>query len=294
VGQPSAVFLDGWYYLMFTDTTGGAAAANGGGQFVLRARDAALTQDRQALGPNGFASTPSTSAARTFSVLDGFTADWMWVDALNAFAIAADTGSGTAITFWDENFHYHPYQSITIGGTWREGPGLARRADGHALINITNPCGTVSFDLIRATQDGSGPTGLAHFGLDVTGVNGCATAAQALDVLNGFVLPTPDRTVELVADGVLVEFERRSVALALGYAVVTQPVPALAAMKPAGSIPADASGYSAPGRPIALLGSGKLWTVSEQTAALNSSAITGVSTGQFDAYPRGADLTGLR
>ena len=35
-GQPSAVYLAGYFYLMFTDTTGQATGHNGAGQFVLR------------------------------------------------------------------------------------------------------------------------------------------------------------------------------------------------------------------------------------------------------------------
>jgi hypothetical protein len=296
VGQPSAVYLDGWYYLMFTDTTGGVAGTSGAGQFVLRAKDPALRTGLQALGPDGFVATPNTASARRFSVVDGFTADWMWVDALHAFAIATDTGDGTAITFWDEDFRYHPYAPITIGGAWREGPGFVRRADGHALINAADPCGRVAFDVVRATQPGAGPTGLAHFGVDALGVNGCATTAQALDVLNGFALPSPDRTVDLVADGSLVEVERRSVALALANGMVTQSVPALAKVAVAADVPAGVAALTAPGRPIALvLRDGKLWTVgSVALATLNSSPITTVSTGQFDAYPRGLDLAQLR
>ncbi|HWC82479.1 MAG TPA: beta-xylosidase [Pseudonocardiaceae bacterium] len=295
-GQPSAVYLDGWYYLMFTDTTGGAAASNGAGQFVLRAKDAALTNTLQALGPNGFGSVPSTFAPRRTSILAGFTADWMWVDALNAFAIAADTGAGTTITFWDADFRYHPYNPIQLDGAWKEGPGFVRRADGHAPVNTTDPCGRVSFDFYRATQQGAGPTGIAHFGVDALGVSGCATTPQALDVLNGFVLPSPQRTVYLVADGVLVEVERRSVALALANGMTTTSVPALAKVTVAATVPAGVQALTAPGRPVALLASdGRLWTVgSTALAALNSSPVTTVSTGQWDAYPRGFDLAELR
>ncbi|HEX3789403.1 MAG TPA: beta-xylosidase [Pseudonocardiaceae bacterium] len=295
-GQPSALYLNGWFYLMFTDTTGKAAAANGAGQFVLRAENPTFTSGVQALGPEGFAPVSNPASSRQFSVLNGFTSDWMWVDALNAFAIAADNGNGTQITFWDPTFRYHPYLPITIAGAWQEGPGWIRRADGHALVNTADPCGTVALDLVRATQQAGGPTGLAHFGVTVSGVDGCGTTAQALTVLNGFAVPSPERTVDLVVGQKLVEVERRSVAAGLAQAILAEPVPALAGVPVETTIPAGAQAVVAPGRAVGLILTGnKIWVIgSTALAAANSSTVATVSTAQWDGYPRGLDLTDLR
>ncbi|TVT29926.1 beta-xylosidase, partial [Amycolatopsis rhizosphaerae] len=150
-GQPSVVFLDGWFYLMFTDTTGRAAGWNGAGQFVLRAKDPSFSSDVEALGDKGFFAVSGNAAPRTTSVVDAFSADLMWVDALNAFAIAHETQDGTTITFRNRDFTGSPYQPIVLPGAWREGPGLVRTPDGHAPVAADDPCGRVPIDLVRAT-----------------------------------------------------------------------------------------------------------------------------------------------
>lgn len=295
VGQPAAVYLNGWYYLMFTDTTGQAAGPDGAGQFVLRSPDPAFGSGVQALEPQGFTPVQDTSSPRLRSVLAGTTADLMWSDTLNAFAIAQDTGAGTVVTFWDMNFSYHPYQVVVIPGPAREGPGFVRRADGHAPLASGDPCGTVPLDVVRATGVGAGPLDLRHFGLDLDGLQGCANAVQAAAVLNGFAMPSPSRTEDLVVDGKLIEVERRSVAQALAEGVLSAPVSGLVNLPVIARLNSGAVAVVAPGRPVGLLLDGRLWTVGAPAiAAANSSAITQIWTAQWDAYPHGGDLSGLR
>ena len=176
-GQPVAVYLDGWFYLMFTDTTGSDAGWNGAGQFVLRSKSPAFASGVQALGPAGFAPVPGYGSTRTRSVVDAFSADLMWVDALQAFAIAHETAKGTTITFYDRGFTRHPYKPVLVPGPWEEGPGLVRGPKGHAPVSATEPCSTVPIDVVRATVIGEAdaPTGLRHFGLDLVDVPGCDT-----------------------------------------------------------------------------------------------------------------------
>ena len=151
---------------------------------------------------------PSTKAPRLRSVLAANTADWMWVDSLDAFAIAADTAQGTTVTFWNADFTYQPYQPVTLPGAAQDGPGLVRAPDGHAPVPSTDPCGSLALDLVRATSNHQAPTGLTHFGVTLTGFNGCQSTQQATDVLNGFAMPSPDRTMDLLVDGKFVDFER--------------------------------------------------------------------------------------
>jgi hypothetical protein len=295
-GQPSALYLDGWFYLLFTDTTGTASGRGGAGQFVLRSADPTFTSGVQALGANGFTTVPSATTARLHSVLDATTSDWMWVDALNAFAIAADTSDGTTITFWDANFTYHPYQPVVLPGAASEGPGLVRRPDGHAPVSTADPCGRVPLDVVRSTVPGAGPTGMAHFGVDIAGLQACQQKARALTLLDGFAVPAPDRTVDLVVGGRLIEVERRSVALSLAAGMVDRPPPSIGGLPLAARLKAGATAVSAPGRPMGLvLDDGKLWVVGTQSAAqLNSSPVAAVSDQQWDAYPSGSDLSTLR
>ncbi|MBB5908861.1 glycoside hydrolase family protein [Actinoalloteichus hymeniacidonis] len=289
-GQPAAVFLDDWFYLMFTDTTGAAAGWNGAGQFVLRARDPLFTDGLEALGQNGFQPVDSTEEPRTFSVVDAFSADLMWVDALQSFVIAHQTEGGTSLTFWDRDFRYAPYERLLIEGPWREGPGLVRSHGGHAPVPSEDPCGRVPFDVLRATT-GSVPTDIAHFGLDVVAANGCRDARRAAAVLDGYAVPAPDRTVELVIDGTRVRIERRSVAEKLAHRVLDEPVPAVAELPSDGTLASELPGVQVADGPVGLLTEDRLWVVGgKDVADLNGSRITEVTPQEWAARRNIRDL----
>lgn len=292
-GQPSAIHLAGKFYLMFTDTTGRGTGHNGAGQFVLRSPDPTFAEDVEALGADGFEPVADTGA-RLRSVVDAFSADWMWVDSLAAFAIAHETHDGTTITFWDQDFRYNPYRPVLVPGTWREGPGLVRRPDGHAVVSAADPCGTVSIDLVRATKEGRfGPSDLRHFGLDVRGFDACQDRDRALLALDGFAMPSPRRTIDLVVDGALVRIVRRAVAEKLAVRILDEPVPALVDARVAVNVRPGANALQAPGRGIAFLIDDKLWPVgSPDVAASNSSIVGNLTDAEWDAYQHGADLTG--
>jgi hypothetical protein len=292
-GQPSAVYVAGHFYLMFTDTTGAATGNNGAGQFVLRSTDPAFSRDVEALGPAGFHAVPDTTA-RDRSVVDAFSADWMWVDSLAAFAIAHETRDGTTITFWDLDFRFQPYQPLLVPGPWREGPGLVRRADGHAVVSADDPCGKVSIDLVRATYDApAGPSGLRHFGLDVVDFDACKDPTRAVLALNGFAVPSPTRTVDLVIGGQIVRFDRRSVAEKLAIRVLAQRPESLNKVKVAAHVTSGVPARKATGRGIAFLMDDRLWRItSENVATANSSASLSITPQEWDGYERGLDLVG--
>jgi hypothetical protein len=292
-GQPSAVYLAGYFYLMFTDTTGQATGHNGAGQFVLRSPDPAFTTGIEALGESGFHPVPDTSE-RYRSVVDAFSADWMWVDSLAAFAIAHETEQGTTITFWDWGFRFHPYQPLLLPGPWREGPGLVRRADGHAVVSTENPCGKVGIDLMRGTYEGpNGPSGLRHFGLDAVDFDACADPARAVLALDGFAVPSPARTIDLVIGGKIVRFDRRSVAEQLAIRVLARRPPILDKVEVAAHVMPGIPARQAPGRGVGFVLDDRLWRItSENVAAANSSQPTPITPQQWDGYERGFDLGG--
>lgn len=293
-GQPSVVYLDGWFYLMFTDTTGRDAGWNGAGQFVLRAKDPTFATGVESLGGKGFAAVTNTGTPRTKSVVDAFSADLEWVDALGAFAIAHETQNGTTLTFWNRDFTAHPYRDVVIPGAWREGPGLVRRPDGHAPASATDPCATVPFDVVRATGLGEAgaPTDLRHFGLDVVGVQGCADPQRALGMLDGYAMPSPVRTMDLVVAGKVVRIDRRSVAEQLATHLLDQRLSVLDRVPVAAHLASGARALQAPGLGVGLLlDDGKLWPVHPSAVvALDGSVIEPVSTAQWRSYPEGPTL----
>jgi hypothetical protein len=293
VGQPSVVYLAGHFYLMFTDTTGQDTGHNGAGQFVLRSPDPTFGHDVEALSKAGFRPVPDTSA-RFRSIVDAFSADWMWVDALASFAIAHETRDGTTITFWDSGFRFQPYKPLLVAGPWREGPGLVRRPDGHAAVSLDNPCGRVAIDLVRASREApAGPSDLRHFGLDVVDFDACAEPARAVLALDGFAVPSPNRTVDLVVGGQLVRFDRRSVVEKIAVRILARRPAALDRVPVAARVTAGVPARQAPGRGTAFLLDDRLWLLgSPDVATLNSSAVPTISQQEWDGYERGLDLVG--
>ncbi|MDA3630176.1 beta-xylosidase [Saccharopolyspora sp. WRP15-2] len=287
-GQPSALYLGGWFYLMFTDTTAAGAGWNGAGQFVVRARNPEFSEQVEALTGDGFR---PAGGARSRSVVDAFSADWMWVPALDAFAIAHQTADGTTITFWDRDFTGHPYPAVLIPGPWQEGPGLVRGPGGTAPVSTSDPCGTVPLDVLRATASRPSPTDIRHFGIDVTGFDGCATPQRAASVLNGFAVPSPSRTVDVLHDGGKVRIERRSVAELLVARVLDRRITAVDELPVVATIGTGAKALRAPNGEVALLDDrGRLWTVPPEVAAANGSPVTDVPQPEWDSRPRGGDL----
>ncbi len=296
-GQPAVLHLNGWFHLMFTDTTGKAAGWNGAGQFVLRSKDPLFLTGVQALGLRGFSAVGGTNAPRARSVVDAFSADWMWVAALDAFAIAHETETGTSITFWNADFTAQPYARITVPGPWREGPGLVRTSEGHAPVASDDPCGRVPIDVVRATVDGAAgaPTDLTHFGMDLAGVPGCATKEAAV-VLDGVAVPSPERTMDLVVGGEVVRLERRSVTDRLARSVLDHRPAIVDQLPVAARIPAGAQAVRSPdGRTGLLVDDDQLWLIgSDEIAALNSSEVRQTTPDEWRTYTAAGDLSALR
>ncbi|SFB22010.1 Glycosyl hydrolases family 43 [Amycolatopsis marina] len=296
-GQPAVVHLDGWFYLMFTDTSGAAAGWNGAGQFLLRSADPAFAGRVEALGPDGFEPVADTSAPRRASVVDAFSADLMFVDALDAFAIAHETEHGTTLTFWNREFTANPYHQVLVAGPWKEGPGLFRRPDGHAPMSLREPCSRVPLDVVRATVIGAAkaPTGLRHFGADLHKVDGCGEQGRTLGVLDGLAMPSPVRTMDLVTGGRIVRVDRRSVATELARTVLDQRVPAIEGIPVAARLAPAARILRAKGHGLGLLlDDGGLWPVVGSAASripdLNGSAVEQVSEREWERYPAGVVL----
>jgi hypothetical protein len=287
-GQQSAIYLDGWIYLLFTDTTGYAAVSNGAGQYVLRSKDPVFASGVEALGPKGFKPVEGTNKPRTRSVVEAYSSDWMWIEAASAFAIAHETEAGTTITFWNKEFTRHPYEAVVIPGPWTEGPGLVRTPEGHAPINAGDPCERVSIDVLRSTtRDGSGaPTNVRHFGLDALGLDGCATTEEA-KVLNGYAMPSPERTADVVVGGKVIRFERGSVAAKYATRVLARRPPNVDSLPVAVRVPAGVPAVRSPQHQLGLLVNNKLMIMRALDAAqLNSSEVTVVSQEQWDRYER--------
>src|SRR5262249_2734929 len=100
-GQPTVTYVDGYFTLLYTDTTGQDIDGNGGGQFVVRSHDPVFTTGVQVLSATGFVARTAANAT-AHSLIHAFSTDWQFVDALDQWAVAVDAGAGkTRIHLFD-------------------------------------------------------------------------------------------------------------------------------------------------------------------------------------------------
>lgn len=292
-GQPTVVHLDGLFYLSFTDTTGLDVDGNGGGQFVLRSPDPTFQSEVEELLDDGFA--PYAPASHTtFALVHSVSVDWQYVDAIDAFAIAIDgIGGQTEVRFFDRDLRID-LGSLSIAGTWTEGPGLVSRPDRHAIPSTT--CGVVALDVVRSV--GGADTGtweLAHVGADLDSGLTCACTPEER-IYEGAVVVAPGRPPAFVVDGGRLRVERAAVRARLGLSVIEISPAVYDAIPYRASLTSGAEVLGAGERPAAFhLDDGRLWPVDCLEAITdNDSEITYVSQTDWDTIEQASSLRCLR
>ena len=130
-GQPTATFVDGLFYLQFTDTTGlGGNQGNGAGQYVLRSPDPVFQSGVEELSATGFVpygQTPHTG----HSLLEAYGSDLVYADALDGFLVAS-VGNGIEVRFFDKTLTKQEGM-YAVPAAWTEEPAVAARPDHHAM-----------------------------------------------------------------------------------------------------------------------------------------------------------------
>jgi hypothetical protein len=148
-GQPSVVFVGGYFYMIYTDTTGvDSDPRNGAGQYVLRSPDPFVQKNVDELTASGFKRVMGGKPSTRHSLLAAFSTDWAYVDALNAFLVAVDKVPGRTDLYVFSGSLSKLMQSIYIDGAWTEGPGLVRGPHGHALA--TTQKGVIHLPIFRS------------------------------------------------------------------------------------------------------------------------------------------------
>jgi hypothetical protein len=174
-GQPSVIFLEGLFYLIYTDTTGyDRNPVTFGAQFVLRSPDPTFQTHVEELGAKGFA--PYSDATHTrFSPMHAISIDWQYSDALKVFIVANHgIGGRTDFHFYNRAFQ-HLVGPLALPGQWIDGPGLVSRPDKHALPGATPT--QMPLDVMQGYYDASVPvpagsrpadhSQLSHVGVDL-------------------------------------------------------------------------------------------------------------------------------
>ncbi len=289
-GQPSVTYVNGKFYLIFTDSTGYAVDGNGGGQFVLRSSDPTFQTGVEELTATGFA--PRTAANHTqYSLLGAFSVDWQYVDTNDTFAVAVDgpTASATRVFLFNSTLSALVDQ-FDVSGTWTEGPAIVSRPDKHALASST--CGTVPVDIIRSVGPGGPDTwNLARSGVDLLTGRTCDQIAHGR-VYEGYIIQSPGLPLTLARGGVRLQFALAAPALDLSRNAIAVSSDLFHRIPYGASMTSGAPVYGASGRPAAFyLDDGRLWPVSCLEAIThNNSSITGISVSQWDTYAKGPSL----
>jgi hypothetical protein len=196
-GEPSLSYVDGLFYLLYTDTTNPRFGMSGSsGNYVLRSPDPLFGTNVEELvnpdypSPGSPVFQPRTSTNHgTYRLFAGTGMDWQFVDAMDAFAIAHVDGvpgaAFTQVTFKSRTLDAD-VGFVQIKGEWGQGPGIVSAPDRRALYLDARCPSVVRLQAVRPTPprlEGSltdpTPWDLAWHGIDVrTGQQACARAGR--------------------------------------------------------------------------------------------------------------------
>jgi hypothetical protein len=136
-GQPSALQVNGYTYLVYSDSTGrDSNPLNGGGVYVIRSTDPLFRSGVEELTRGGFVARGTTRALTTeYKLFDAVSVDMTYDAPTRSFVMAVNGVPGqTALLIYDEAFGFKKRADIA-GVAWTEGPGLVRRWDGATLAH---------------------------------------------------------------------------------------------------------------------------------------------------------------
>ena len=293
-GQPSVIYLNGEFYMIFTDTTGtGSNPSNGAGQFVWRSADVTFQTGVEVFTSSGWQAM-TTANSRSFSVLDAVSVDWQYSDALDAFIIAHDNTAGeTTLTFLDPEDFSVTYADVNMAGTWTEGPGIVSRPDKHSVVSTTNDCGRVPVDVIRPTT-GQPPDSLALIGVDLLSGISCSSMAsnQVAAMYEGYSLDASGLPAAVVVSGLRLQIQASAVLPDLSTNTIAVPASIYSAVPYGSSLRTGQTVLGASGEPAAFeLDNNVLWPVScIQIISDNDSGITEIDATTWLSYQRGPSL----
>ena len=296
-GQPSVLYLDGHFYMTYTDTSAqGGNRCNGAGQYVLRSPDPTFQEEVEELQQGGFRPY-STQAHTSFSLIEAFSVDWQFSDALDMFVLADVVGfgdqPGVRLNFYDRKLRSLQGQ-VRIPAQWTEGPGIVSRPDKHA---IPGSCNSVPVDIMRPVS----PTpadipswDLSHVGTRIETNLPCDCVDQSA-VYEGSFMMAPQLPLALVVGGKRLQFASFQPANLLARSGFEVTPETYHSVPFGGSLFTKAPVYGAQGRPAGFLIDGTVWPVGcAEVITANESVISSVSAEEWDAYPKGPDLFCLK
>lgn len=305
-GQPSVVFMNGWFYMLHTDHLGLASnSGNGAGQYALRSQDPLFLQGVQAMTTSGWmviadqaAGVPEAQTryeARTsYSMVEAFSVDWTFADMINAFIIARHNEAGVTDFTVTSNLDYgHQNLNSTrlmVPGAWVDGPAIVRRPDGHAMAATT--CGEVPLELMRSAGADVWTSQLTATGAVLGTPGAVCTGATWGGVFNTWKVATPGAPLMVVVNGTRLQFALQAPADLLSKNTFWVPPSIYHQIWYGASLYHRNTVWGTAGSPAAfLMDDGRLWPVScLQLITSNGSSITGVTAQQYAQKPKGPPL----
>jgi hypothetical protein len=175
-GQPSAIYVAPYVYMLYHDSTG-AASNRYGGSYIIRSTDPLFRGPVEELSYAGgstlrFVWRNSVRELKTDYAQNLASADWAYSDVLGAFIIAFHGVLGqTNLDVFDASLSSPTplaRLAVRLPVSWIDGPGITRRADGHALPHASGSSSLVPIILFYASGTSDQRTwDLRYVGVDL-------------------------------------------------------------------------------------------------------------------------------
>ncbi len=320
-GQPSVVFGVGsqynyWYYMVYTDTTRTWPVDHTPRNevFVILSTDPTFqTNTYELTSPGNQTPYQAPQPGAQFPFASGAGVDWMYVDALDEFALArVESTTQMRVDFYSGvnvggfgllgGFSLNTYVNANKYNT--EGPGLVRRPDGHALPALpgatvtAGSVGTVPIDMMRSVGLPNPPfPNVATWDLSHVGASlATGRTSDCMDVgrvLEGLQISSTGTPLAVVRQGTRLQFALGAPANDLSHDYYSVDSTLFNAVPYAASLFSGNAGYYVAGvTPGAfLLDDNRLWAVScPKILTDNNSSLTPTNITWWNAHARGPDL----
>lgn len=289
-GQPSAAYVDGFFYLMYTDTSG----YGGPGQYAMRSSDPTFQTNVEVATASGFVPKTASTVGR-YVVSGSYSPDWQYSDALEAWIVLSNQNPGeTFVRFLSKDLSHLLRADLSISANWVEGPGLASTPEKHALAPTNAECQRIQLDYLNATVNPPAPNNLKHFGADLQTQLGCSAlpAERISAMFNGYGIEVDGLPLTVVVDKQRLQFALAVPAQDITKNFVTTTPEVFSAIPYGASLHSGDPAIGATGRPAAfVLDNSVIWPVSSTKILTdNNSAITSVPTSTYDQYQVGPAL----
>ncbi|MBN9125736.1 MAG: hypothetical protein J0I60_13610 [Nitrosospira sp.] len=154
VGQPSVVYVSPYYYMIFTDTTAPVSTPKDGWKLFIVRSENPLFSSFEELTQEGFRPIVDGKVMRNFRILEGFSAEMVFIDTWNLFMVAVNRKpKETWLYFFDKNFQ--PVGNrVSINDEWSEGPGIIKDRLGHLQPSAND---RVNLEMVRSVGDRMNP-----------------------------------------------------------------------------------------------------------------------------------------